>query len=360
MYNLKRILKFIPRCQNSPTGEIFLGKGFKDNIPPLLALILFLYICFGLPSLYPRYFAGKEDTVGVVILPGTSARAAAGIIVSAGITSDSDMLVRWMIRFGIDRTLKPGLYKLNRGNAIDVALQMKRTTPIVGNLTLIPGMRYWKIAETIYGSADAVDKLNAEIMKDENFPAPIREKLPQRASDRMAFILPETYYIVPEADKGAQVIKRAAHLWWERMGKYLPENVAPTQLMALATLASIVEGEAKAAEERPILAGIFLRRIDKRMMLQSCATVIYCWELKGIKKSALTYKDLEINSPYNTYKNDGLPPGPISIPSEASWRSVLNPQDTPYLFFFASSDGSHIFSRTYEEHLKQQRGGAAQ
>lgn len=335
-----------------------LEKNFRHLVPAILGLLLFLCICYGLPARYPGglgKYARDAVPIDVVILPGTSAGNAAKIMVGAGVVTDAAELVRWMVRFGIDRSLKSGCYSLVRGSAIDVALQIKNSAPIVESVTLIPGMRYWKIAETLYGGAGETDRLSAEIMKEENYPEEIRGSLPSNAQDRIAFILPETYFIVPGADKGAQVIKRAAGLWWERVGKTLPENVTPPRLLTLATLASVVEGEAKIAEERPVLAGIFLSRIDKKMRLQSCATVIYCWELRGQKKNSLTYKDLEIDSPYNTYMNDGLPPGPISMPSEASWRSAVHPQETPYLFFFATPRGNHIFSKTYMEHLKQQR-----
>lgn len=333
-----------------------MGRNFRDSVPALLALLLLFYICFGLPVFYPGGLNSAVETTDVVILPGMTAREAAGKITAADVVDNTDGLIRWMIKFGIDRTLKPGLYKLRSGNIIDVALQMKKTAPIVDSITLIPGMRFWQAAEAIYGGGgEAVEKLTAEIAKDENFLEEIREKLPVDAKDRIAFIMPETYYVVPETDYGAQVIRRAASLWWERIGKTLPQDISDEQLIALATLASVIEGEAKVDEERPILAGIFLNRIDSQMRLQSCATVIYCWELEGIKKSGLTYKDLEIKSPYNTYMNNGLPPGPIAVPSAGSWQSAVNPEKTPYLFFFATPQGSHIFSRTYDEHLHLQR-----
>lgn len=332
-----------------------MNKNFKDSIPAFLALLLLFYICYVLPSQYPNSFAGNGETVEVAISPGMSARQAASAIVRAEVTADADKLTRWMVKFAIDKSLKPGLYKLKRGNAIDVALQLKKTEPLVDSATLIPGMRYWRIAETLYGSANGVEELGADLANDENFPEQIRDKLPEKTQDRIAFLLPETYYVVPESNKGRQVIRRAAATWWERVGKKLPADIDQMRLLQMATLASIVEGEAKVAEERPVLAGIFASRIEQHMRLQSCATIIYSWELTGVKKSSLTYKDLAIESPYNTYMNDGLPPGPISIPSEASWQSAINPASTSYLFFFATADGSHVFSKTYEEHLRLQR-----
>lgn len=340
-----------------------MNKNLKDSIPAFLALLLFLYMCFVLPSQYPSSLATNVENIEIVIYPGMSARQAAVAIVRSGVTTDTDKLTNWMVKLAIDKSLKPGLYKLNKGSAIDVARQLTKIEPIVDSITLIPGMRYWKIAETLFSgtdSAEATTALDAELNNDENFPEKIKNKLPENAQDRIAFLLPETYYVVSGSDKGRQVIKRAAATWWERIGKKIPEDVESGGLLKMATLASIVEGEAKVAEERPVLAGIFTSRIEKRMRLQSCATVMYSWELNGTKKSSLTYKDLEIKSPYNTYMNDGLPPGPISIPSEASWQSAMSPASTPYLFFFAKSDGSHVFSKTYAEHLRRQHETLAQ
>jgi len=331
-----------------------LRKDYQDNIPALMALALFLYICFGLPAMYPQPFkTGGDAVVEVVIAPGMSARNAADDIAAAGVVDDPGKLVQWMVKLNIDRSLRPGLYKLSKAPVVNVALQLKNSEPMTESVKLIPGMRYWKIAEVLYGEGKT-SQLDAELLKNENFPKEIVNKLPESARDRIAFLLPETYFIVPEVDKGAQVIKPAAALWWQRVGKTLPENISADELLKLATLASIVEGEAKVAEERPVLAGIFLSRIDKSMRLQSCATVIYSWETLGVKKSSLTYKDLEIDSPYNTYANNGLPPGPISMPSLDSWFGAASPEESEYLFFFATPRGSHIFSQTYEEHLRQQ------
>ena len=103
------------------------------------------------------------------------------------------------------------------------------------------------------------------------------------------------------------------------------------------------------------MAAVFLNRLNRNMPLQSCATVVYAWKLQGVKKASLIYRDLEIRSPYNTYRNRGLPPGPLGIPGEGAWRAALKPAREEALFFVLRRDGRHVFSRTYEEHLKVQR-----
>lgn len=120
------------------------------------------------------------------------------------------------------------------------------------------------------------------------------------------------------------------------------------KLCEILTLASIVEKEARRDEDRPKIASVFYNRLKSRMRLESCATVQYA--LGEGRKARLLKSDLQIDSPYNTYKREGLPPTPICSPSLASIKAALNPEKTPYLFFVARPDGYHTFSKTFEEH----------
>lgn len=313
-----------------------------------------------MPVLCPDIFkeAGKKTEVSIT--SGMSAHSAAIAIRDAGVSDDPQDLVRWMVKFGIDRSIKPGIYKLRPGNALSVAKQLKDAIPETRTVTIIPGMRYRSISYAVFGAGDKKDRLAQILAKDDIFPEEMRGMLPKEPRGRIIFLLPETYFLSPGDDIGEQFVRRASRLWFERVGKNIPMSMDSDSLFKRGILASLVENEAKVPEDRPVLAGIFLNRLNKNMRLQSCATVIYCWEEKGQKKNRLTYKDLEIDSPYNTYTNTGLPPGPISVPSIGSWESALNPQKSDYLFFFATDNGSHIFSRTYEEHLRRQKKEANQ
>lgn len=119
----------------------------------------------------------------------------------------------------------------------------------------------------------------------------------------------------------------------------------------IVTLASIIEREGASDEEFPIISGVFYNRINKKMKLESCATVQY---ILNERKPVLSYDDIKIQSPYNTYINAGLPPSPIAMPGEKAIKAALYPAKTDYYFFVVSgkNDGKHIFSKTYEEHLK--------
>ena len=117
----------------------------------------------------------------------------------------------------------------------------------------------------------------------------------------------------------------------------------------VVNLASIVEKEAILDKDRPIIASVFYNRLEIGMPLQSDATIQYIFKER---KKIVTYKDLEIDSPYNSYKNKGLPPTPISSPGIESIKATLYPKKTDYLYFVAKMDGGNNYSKNYEDHLK--------
>ena len=181
------------------------------------------------------------------------------------------------------------------------------------------------------------------------------------------FLLPETY-VVPEGITARELVRVMVR---EFQSQWSPEwrtqmdflRLGMTQVVALA---SIVEGEARHDEERPIIAGVYLNRMRRRMLLQADPTVQYAILQKtGARKLRLYYKDYTIPSKYNTYLHPGLPPGPINSPGRQSLHAVLYPAQVPYLYFVAGTDGYHIFTKTSAEHQaavakvrKQQRAAA--
>lgn len=328
-------------------------RNFSESIIMIVSVCAFLSFCLILPNNYPDYFKRLATETKITIEQGMSAKDAAAAIGSAGLVRSEKLLIKAMVELGIDRTLKPGTYTLTPGPEMNVARQLLKAKPEYEVVTIVPGTRYSALsARFMYESEDVFGK---ELSDKENFPKKLHDLLPENNRDRIAFLLPETYNLAPGSNIAKELIKSASNHWMLKLSDKLPPNVTAQKLANTATLASLIEGEAKVAEERPILAGIFLKRIEKNMRLQSCATVVYCWEERGVKKQSLTYNDLKVESPYNTYLNGGLPPGPISVPSISSWESALKPQYTDYLFFFASEDGHHQFSKTYEEHVRKQK-----
>ena len=123
-------------------------------------------------------------------------------------------------------------------------------------------------------------------------------------------------------------------------------------LHEIITIASLIEEEARFDDEKPIIASVIYNRLNQEMRLQIDATVQYVLEEK---KEKLLYKDLEVESFYNTYQNDGLPPGPICSPGIVAIEAALKPADTDYLFYFALNNGEHVFTKSYDQHIQKQR-----
>lgn len=169
--------------------------------------------------------------------------------------------------------------------------------------------------------------------------------------DRLeGFLFPETYDIFTTANEHDIIDK----MLYQFNKVFTDEYYARAEELGMSvreviTLASIIEREAQVPEDRPIIASVFYNRLKIDMPLQSCATVQY---ILGEQKPVLSIKDTQIESPYNTYQNPGLPPGPIASPGADSIKAALYPADTDYLFFLAKGDGSHAFSVTYDQFLK--------
>jgi len=188
-------------------------------------------------------------------------------------------------------------------------------------------------------------------------PGLIRDFAPG-AQTLEGFLFPATYEL-PRQPAAGELTAEMVHKFkeeWRRIG--LPVAGGPADegdhraVNRIVTLASLVERETPKPEERPLVAGAFENRLRKGMRLQCDPTVIYGMERLGKYNGTLTGKDLQFDSPYNTYEHGGLPPGPIGNPGEASLRAALRPAETNYLYFVANTQGGHFFGATLAEHNK--------
>lgn len=163
------------------------------------------------------------------------------------------------------------------------------------------------------------------------------------------YLFPDTYRVAKGATE-EQILKMMVNQFDKQFTAAMRARATELGLTIkeVIILASLVEKEAQLPSDRPIIAGVFLNRLQQDMPLQSCATIQY---ILGYPKAELTVQDTEISSPYNSYQHRGLPPGPIANPGMAAITAVLQPDKTDYLYFVADSQGAHHFSKTYEEHL---------
>ncbi|MBI9011983.1 MAG: endolytic transglycosylase MltG [Clostridiales bacterium] len=166
------------------------------------------------------------------------------------------------------------------------------------------------------------------------------------------FLFPDTYEMKVNSTEREiinRMLQRFDEIFLEEY--YLRLEELDMSMNEAITLASIIEREARAKEEFPIVSGVFHNRIKDNMLLQSCATVQY---VLGERKERLTYDDIAIDSPFNTYVNAGLPPAPIASPGKLAIESALFPEESDYYYFVVKKDGggTHVFSRTLQEHNK--------
>ena len=215
-----------------------------------------------------------------------------------------------------------------------------------------------KEGETIFDIAHDLE--TAKYMSAEDFlkaaqdPGQIKDLFPD-AKSLEGFLFPATYNL-PRHAAAPELTEMMVHKFREAMTRLQPKGTAngnpAQQLGSIVTMASLVERETPKPDERPLVAGIFTNRLEKNMPLQCDPTVIYALQQEGNYNGTLTFKDLRIDSPYNTYVYRGLPPGPIGNPGEVALAAALHPAETNYLYFVANTQGGHFFAATLAEHNK--------
>ncbi|CAH2212913.1 endolytic transglycosylase MltG [Tepidibacter aestuarii] len=255
----------------------------------------------------------------------------------------------------MDTGIKAGLYKINQSYSNKEILDILNSGKVYKDLvkiTIPEGFEAHQIADRISDSG-LVDK--GKFMDLVNNPSIFSENYTFLNEEDIlsleGYLFPDTYFFdknYSEEDIINVMLKRFDQIYTDEYKK--AQNEKNLTLNQVITLASIVEREARLDKERSIIAGVFYNRININMPLQSCATVQY---ILGERKSNLSFNDIKIDSPYNTYKNSGLPPGPIASPGKKSIEAALYPENVDYLYFVAKKDGSHSFSKTYNEHLKR-------
>jgi UPF0755 protein len=171
------------------------------------------------------------------------------------------------------------------------------------------------------------------------------------AQDLEGYLFPDTYTL-PRRATADQLVQRMVTAFRDVMTPDLVQKAAARGLSVreLMTLASLVEKETAKPGERPIVAAVYTNRLKIGMGMQCDPTVIYALERAGKYDGNLTRENLQFDSPYNTYRYAGLPPGPIAAPGRASIEAAASPAEVPYLYFVSRNDGSHVFSATLDEH----------
>jgi UPF0755 protein len=293
-----------------------------------------------------RGFPASEQFVEI---PQGSGSASIGErLVAAGVIRDrvTFRIALWMSRQG--RHLKAGEYRFDRAmTPFEIIDKMARGDVFVINVTFPEGLTFAEMAKIFesHGLGPAASFVQAAMD-----PAPIHD-LDPAAKDLEGYLFPETYAVPHRTD--AAKLTRLMVARFEKVATPELRQAAAARNLTLrqtVTLASIVEKETAKAEERPLVAAVYTTRLRIGMPLQCDPTVIYGLVKAGRYDGNIHKVDLSFDSPYNTYRYPGLPPGPIASPGRASLEAALHPADADYLYFVSRNDGSHEFARTLEEH----------
>jgi UPF0755 protein len=300
------------------------------------------------------------------VAAGESADTIAANLVQAGLLNNSELFLNYLRYYGLDAQLEAGEFILDPQQTIpEIAAALTKAVAKEVDLRFVEGWRLEQMADYLadnqVANIDAAQFL-AIAQRQAAFdlsPYPFLADLPATSSLE-GFLFPDTYRLPRDADS-VYLVNLMLQTFDRRLTAEMRQGFLAQGLSIreAVTLAAIVEREAVVAEERPIIAGVFYNRLTQGIKLEADPTVQYPLGFQPDSnswwKSPLFLVDLEMDSPYNTYRYEGLPPGPIANPSLSSLEAVAFPVETSFIFFVADCtaavSGSHAFSVTYEEHL---------
>jgi UPF0755 protein len=281
----------------------------------------------------------------VIIPRGASFADAADSLSKANLVGWRKMFRLYARVTGGDRNIKPGTYLLRHGTPWpSIISALHGGHGLVNTITIPEGYTVSQIVPLLARTLKVpVDSVEAAVHDTAQLA---RLDIPTATLE--GYLFPDTYAF-PLGTTARQAVREMVYDFERRWKPDWDQKAAAMNINRndLVTMASIVEREARLPEERPVIAAVYYNRLKKGMLLQADPTVQYAL---GHHVGRVLYKDLAIRSPYNTYVNKGLPPGPVASPGVASLAAAANPANVPYLYFVASPDGHHEFRMTLDEH----------
>lgn len=308
-------------------------------------------------SIYSPISQSEEPKkVEISIKRGTGSSQIAQQLYDAGLIRNIDTFKLYLRFSELGDKIQAGNYELSTSmNVVDIVDKMVRGDVIRDTITVTIPEGY-----SIADMADAFEKAGLvskdkflEAVKGDSYNYDFLSGIKERPERLEGYLFPDTYEFAKNVT-AEQIVDRMLKRFDEMFTQDMRDKAKEMDMSIddVVIMASIIEKEARLADERPIIAAVYYNRLKKNMLLQADATVQYAL---GKWREKLYYKDLEVDSQYNTYKYPGLPIGPIASPGKASLLAALNPEDVDYLFYVAKPDGSgaHSFTVTYEDFQKE-------
>ena len=315
----------------------------------LLALVAIAAAAFGWQRLNQPW-QGYEGDVVVEIPPGDGTREIVDRLVETGVLRDRSLALAWLY-FSPDRgRLQAGEYLFDRPlSAPDVFTRLAEGRVRLYTLTVPEGFRVDQVAgrweESGFGARQ-------EFLDAAEAALPLAREINPEAPSIEGYLFPETYSF-PRGTTATTAVQAMIRTFREaiaRLEEEVPRSEWPLDLEDTLVLASLIESEVAVPDERTLVASVFANRLERNMLLECDPTVVYALLQDGSYRGRLLRVDLSFDSPYNTYRYPGLPPGAISNPGFDSLRAAVQPADTDYIFFVRTEGGRHTFSRTLAEH----------
>ena len=318
-----------------------------------LGLLLLLLILAGAAYLYYRLeYPPKPATpsqVTVVVPAKTSTADIFRKLAEAGVVRDAKLAEIYYRIYRFRTPLQAGEYRFDRPTPIDDIINRMGRGDVVKYSIVVPdGLTADETFQLFWSRGiGGPDGFRRSMQETELLPG-----LTEGVTDLEGYLFPDTY-VVTRSTPARTIVDLMVGQFRKNFTPDMREKARKLDLSVqqAVTLASIVEKESGVEDEGPTIASVYLNRLKRGMRLQADPTVIYALKRDGKWSGTLYRSDYNYSSPYNTYANDGLPPGPICNPGLTALKAAVSPAKTDYLYFVADASGGHRFSRTFEEHL---------
>jgi UPF0755 protein len=278
----------------------------------------------------------------VLLHSGYSTRRIAAELKAAGVIRSTTAFIVWH-RLHQKHSLKAGEYLFERtATSVDIHERLVRGDVFVHTVVIPEGFNMFEIAQAIQNAGLGPSQDFLRVVQSQT--SLIADIAPE-ATNLEGYLFPNTYEFTR-----TQTMEEMAAAMVKQFRQVAREISLASDVQKTVTLASIIEKETAAPEERPLVASVYSNRIAKNIPLQADPSVIYAELLAGVYTGALHHEDMQFRSAYNTYIHAGLPPGPIANPGRAALEAAVHPAQTPYLYFVSDGSGHHRFAGNLEEH----------
>ncbi|WP_051585981.1 endolytic transglycosylase MltG [Caldanaerobius polysaccharolyticus] len=315
----------------------------------LFAVAFLIAIAYYVNSSVP---AGSSDkSVDVIIPDNTASSGIARILKEKGVVKSEFFFMLYLKVNGKGDKLKAGKYRLKLDmpyyDLVNVLSKGSNVDEYI-KLTIPEGYNIRQIADELSQQGWNGAKFLEEC-RNGRFDYPFLKEIPPDRPNRLeGYLFPDTYFVKRQMTEH-QIIDMMLKRFNDVVVKEYSTHGAQISLDKAVIIASMIEKEARVDIDRPLIASVIYNRLNKGMKLQIDATVLYAL---GVQKDKITTQDLAVKSPYNTYYVKGLPIGPIGNPGLKSFKAALNPAQTDYYYYVARGDGTHAFSKDYNQHLQ--------